>query len=115
MKWIEGFEMVEYRFSPDLLRSAIRGLSRKVMESIEKSGSYTFEFEGVMVAPVYAVHDGMKSLDFSRDDLSEVHFFIYRSGFLWKVWLFSDGRVVVKPRIRKDFVEHLLGEFSKVV
>ena len=107
--------MVEYRFSPDLLRSAIRGLSRKVMESLENSGSYQFEFEGVGVVPVYAVHDDMRSLDFSREDLSEVHFFVIRSGFIWKVWLFSDGRVVVKPRMRKDFVEHLLGEFSKVV
>jgi len=106
---------MEYRFSPDLLRSAIRGLSRKVMESLENSGSYQFEFEGVGVVPVYAVHDGMRSLDFSKDDLSEVHFFAIRSGFIWKVWLFSDGRVVVKPRMRKDFVEHLLSELSKVV
>jgi len=108
--------MVKYRFSPDLLRSAIRGLSRKVMESFSKgSVAGSFNLGDVRIIPVYAVHDDMMSLDFSREDLSEVHFIIYRSGFLWKVWLFSDGRVVVKPRMRKDFVEHLLGEFSKVV
>ena len=105
--------MVEYNFSPELLKRAIEGFSRKAVESLKNRGSYSFEFEDVVIVPIYALKHGIKT-NFSDKDLDEIHFIIDKGGFLWKVWLRSDGTVITRPKIRKDYVEHMLHEFSKM-
>jgi len=105
--------MVEYRFSPNLLGKAIEGFSKKAVESLSVKGSYSFVFEDVIIVPIYAKKDDIKT-NFSDKDLDEIHFIIDKGGFLWKVWLRSDGTVITRPKIRKDYVEHMLHEFSKM-
>ena len=105
--------MAEYKFTPELLKRAIDGFSKKAVENLSTKGSYSFIFEDVIIVPIYAKKDDIKS-NFSDKDLDEIHFIIDKGGFLWKVWLRSDGTVIVRPKLRKDYVEHMLHEFSKM-
>jgi len=105
--------VAEYKFTPELLKRAIDGFSKKAVENLSTKGSYSFIFEDVIIVPIYAKKDDIKS-NFSDKDLDEIHFIIDKGGFLWKVWLRSDGTVIVRPKLRKDYVEHMLHEFSKM-
>jgi len=104
--------MAEYKFTPELLKRAIDGFARKAVESLSVKGSYSFVFEDVIIVPIYAKKDDIKS-NFSDKDLDEIHFIIDKGGFIWKVWLYSNGTVITRPKIRKDYVEHMLHEFSR--
>jgi len=104
--------VAEYKFTPELLKRAIDGFSKKAVENLSTKGSYSFIFEDVIIVPIYAKKDDIKS-NFSDKDLDEIHFIIDKGGFLWKVWLYSNGTVITRPKIRKDYVEHMLHEFSR--